>query len=46
MIGFMSAVGALARCTDGSWMTRPAQSCPRGRHFQRDNGQGEINYED
>src|ERR1700739_4677384 len=24
------AVGELVRCTDGSWMTRPPQSCPRG----------------
>jgi hypothetical protein len=24
MIGFMPAVGELVRCTDGSWMTRPA----------------------
>jgi hypothetical protein len=30
MIGFMPAVGELVRCTDGSWMTRPPQSCPRG----------------
>jgi hypothetical protein len=30
MIGFMPAVGDLVRCTDGSWMTRPPQSCQRG----------------
>ena len=30
MIGFMPAVGELVRCTDGSWMTRPPHSCPRG----------------
>jgi hypothetical protein len=24
------AVGELVRCTDGSWMTRPPQSCPHG----------------
>ena len=30
MIGLMPAVGELVRCTDGSWMTRPPQSCPRG----------------
>src|ERR1700744_1925595 len=30
MIGFMPAVGELVRCTDGSWMTRPPQSCPHG----------------
>jgi hypothetical protein len=23
----MAAVGDLVRCTDGSWMTRPPQSC-------------------
>jgi hypothetical protein len=28
--GTMPAVGALVRCTDGSWMTRPPQNCPRG----------------
>jgi hypothetical protein len=26
----MLAVGALVRCTDGSWMTRPPQSCRHG----------------
>jgi hypothetical protein len=26
----MPAVGDLVRCTDGSWMTRPPQSCPHG----------------
>jgi hypothetical protein len=26
----MPAVGALVRCTDGTWMTRPPQSCPGG----------------
>jgi hypothetical protein len=29
----MPAVGALVRCTDGSWMTRPPQSCPRGHRL-------------
>jgi hypothetical protein len=33
MIDFMPAVGDLVRCTDGSWMTRPPQSCPRGHRF-------------
>jgi hypothetical protein len=33
MIGFMPAVGDLVRCTDGSWMTRPPQSCPRGHRL-------------
>jgi hypothetical protein len=28
--GIMPAVGDLVRCTDGSSMTRPPQSCPRG----------------
>jgi hypothetical protein len=46
MIGFMPAVGELVRCTDGSWMARPPQSCPHGHRLRRDNGQGEIQYED
>jgi hypothetical protein len=29
-LGVMPAVGELVRCTDGSWMTRPPQSCPHG----------------
>jgi hypothetical protein len=29
MIGFMPAVGALVRCTDGSWMTRPHRRAAR-----------------
>ena len=29
----MPAVGALVRCTDGSWMTRPPQSCPGGHRL-------------
>jgi hypothetical protein len=35
LIGFMPAVGELVRCTDGSWMTRPPQSCPRGHRLGR-----------
>ena len=27
--GVMPAVGELVRCTDGSWMVRPPQRCPR-----------------
>jgi hypothetical protein len=34
MIGIMSAVGELVRCTDGSWMTRSPQSCPHGHLFR------------
>ena len=29
----MPAVGVLVRCTYGSWMTRPPQSCPRGHRL-------------
>ena len=34
MIGCMPAVGVLVRCTDGSWMTRPPQRCPRGHRLR------------
>jgi hypothetical protein len=34
----MPAVGALVRCTDGSWMTRPPQSCPHGHRFRPGRG--------
>lgn len=34
MIGFMPAVGALVRCIDGSWMTRPPQRCPAGHRLE------------
>ena len=30
----MPAVGALVRCTDGSWMTRPPQSCSHGHRLR------------
>jgi hypothetical protein len=30
----MPAVGALVRCTDGSWMTRPPQRCPAGHRLE------------
>jgi hypothetical protein len=30
---FHAAVGALVRCKDGSWMTRPPQRCPRGHRL-------------
>ena len=30
----MPAVGGLVRCTDGSWMTRPPQRCPRGHRLR------------
>ena len=33
MIGFMPAVGELVRCTDGRWMIRPPQHCPRGHRL-------------
>src|SRR6476619_2644131 len=29
----MPAVGELVRCTDGSWMIRPPQRCPRGHRL-------------
>jgi hypothetical protein len=29
----MPAVGELVRCTDGSWMVRPPQRCPRGHRL-------------
>jgi hypothetical protein len=29
----MPAVGALVRCTDSSWMTRPPQNCPAGHRL-------------
>jgi hypothetical protein len=32
--GIMPAVGDLVRCTDGSWMTRPPQSCPHGHRLR------------
>src|ERR1700758_1858954 len=34
MIGFMPAVGALVRRTDGSWMTRPPRNCPAGHRLE------------
>ena len=34
IIGFMPAVGELVRCTDGSWMMRPPQSCPHGHRLR------------
>src|SRR6202008_3074819 len=34
MIGFVPAVGDLVRCTGGSWMTRPPQSCPHGHRLR------------
>jgi hypothetical protein len=30
----MPAVGDLVRGTDGSWMTRPPQSCPHGHRLR------------
>ena|ERR1700741_2420244 len=32
--GGMPAVGALVRCTDGSWMTRPPQNCSAGHRLE------------
>ena len=29
----MPAVGELVRCTDGSWIIRPPQRCPRGHRL-------------
>jgi hypothetical protein len=29
----MPAVGELVRCTDGSWMIRPPERCPRGHRL-------------
>ena len=29
----MPAVGALVRCTDGRWMVRPPEFCPRGHRI-------------
>jgi hypothetical protein len=29
----MAAVGELVRCTNGSWMVRPPERCPRGHRL-------------
>jgi hypothetical protein len=29
----MPAVGELVRCTDGRWMVRPPERCPRGHQL-------------
>ena len=29
----MPAVGELVRCTNGGWMVRPPQRCPRGHRL-------------
>jgi hypothetical protein len=33
MMGFMPAVGALVRRSNGSWMTRPPQTRPHGHRL-------------
>jgi hypothetical protein len=32
----MPAVGELVRCTDGRWMVRPPERCPRGHQLRAD----------